>query len=169
MRRRFPALLLALGLVVAACGSDREGIDSYFGSLHDVTDAYVIRVGELPVASTSSSLEDIRAYFDGVGAALEDAIADLEAITPPVAAADAHPDFLTAMGQFSALADRVAVRASALETPDDLAAMARDPEVGVGIYNAVEEQVVRACLDLQAVADGGEVDVDLRCAALASD
>jgi hypothetical protein len=167
--RRVLVVTAVSAVVAAACGSEPSELEAYYESLRKVTTTYAVDIAELPVATTNGSLDDVRAYFLGVGDALERARSSLGEISPPAEVEDLHPDLTNSLLSFAILTDWVSDRAETLETREDLFALANDPVVGVAKYNAMEAEMVAACGELQAAADAGDVDVDLQCSALASE
>lgn len=165
MGRRIIAAAVFLILVVAACSDDPA--QSYFDSVADATSTYVDEIAALPVASTTSSIEEIQEHFTGVDESIKRAASALDELTVPESIGDAHPEFVSSVERFGRIAERAALRTDHIETDQDLLNFANDPLIGVRHYNTVEAEMIAACLELQAVADESDVTIDLMCAALA--
>src|SRR3954454_2311526 len=94
----------ALSLVVASgCGSDTKKSNDYVGAINKVqTDfaANVQKVGSAPAGS--DPLAAAQKTFTSLATAINKAIADLKAVSPPDKVKDLHSQLIAEMNQFAA-------------------------------------------------------------------
>jgi hypothetical protein len=160
-RRRLSIVIVALGLVVAACSGDPT--TGYFSDVRGVNQTYITEVADLVRVGPSSSADDLRDFFAERTDALAEAVDGLGQIAPPDEYVAAHNRFMDGLAQFADLSEAIAAESQNLQTNDDVRSLAVHPVFGMGPSRELEAAFVDACLVLQGMADETGATVDLAC------
>ncbi len=164
------ALAVAAFLVLGGgSGGEELTMDEYFSRVDTVfeaadkdttglEDAFDADVAE--AASFDEEIDLLLEFLTGTIGVFEAALADMEAISPPGEANDAHDEFVAAasdaMASTEQLVDKLEKAESQADADDILTEFERDAE-------STLSRADEACFDLQALADENAVDVDLDC------
>jgi hypothetical protein len=142
-------------------GADAE---SYFQRLEDLfsaaseeSDALIEKYPEY-----FGDRELSQAYFQEVSLLFGELVDDVKSLDPPPEAADAHRDLVTALEDLQAVFPQLVAQLTELESDaglDDFYNVFFSDEE----YVDATERYERACNDLQGIADGNAIDVDLAC------
>lgn len=170
------ALLLSLG-VFAGCGDDDEDGNGGGNGAELTLDEYFDEYLRLKT-DTEAKSDDAEAKLDEEPASAEEAadlfgeaIAEfvdiakdardgLNGLNPPSEVADLHSDFISVWEEGIDALEALESDIEGLDSPEDLLDLLPQIEEDFGSLDGNTEQV---CLDLQAVADENDIDVDLEC------
>lgn len=176
---------LVIGAAFVACGGD-EGKDAadatkqpateqgggeeldlaeylqQFEAIRSASKARFQTLREEAPSGVGQEVQATRDYQDSLNSATEDLLADLKPLRPPAEARDAHDELIAALTEWLALLEGVSDRLAEIESPDELEALNTEVE-GDQSLSALEDRVVTACLQVQAIADGNGIEVDLAC------
>jgi hypothetical protein len=165
MRRRSMILPTLLALVAIGCGGSGLSLQEYFSKLHQLQvpfeqnarDREAELQSSLQGATDQEALSLAKGDLEDIVAALDDLVADLEAIDPPKEAEEQHKEFVAATRAIrDAAADAIA-RFDEFASYDELVQFFTTDLAEVG------QRGNDACNALQAVADDHRIDVDLSC------
>ena len=162
-------LLLAFGAGAVACDDDSEALalEEYFQQLETLIDETNERSDELEEAfaqvdaASLSEAQQLQALADFLAEGvllIEDSLAEIGKLRPPEAVVAEHNENVEATTLFIAAMSGVSEGIETMGTMDELVPLFEDE----GVSQAAD-RVVDACLQLQAVADKNEIDVDLNC------
>ncbi len=163
---RTVAVIGAVVLIAGACGGAGNTDDEYFESVGEATRTLADRLNGLPGVGLASSLDDVRAFFDVVGDALDATLDQLSGVSVPEDAADAHGPFLASIDRFAALTAQITEAVAGLDSPDDFASLATDSNLGIETYGAAGRSILVTCWDLQHIATESEIAIDIGCSHL---
>ena len=162
------ALLLTVGALAVACGDSKAlTLEEYFQQLEALTDETNERSDELEEAfaqvdaASLSEAQQLQALADFLAEGvllIEDFLAEVGKLRPPEAVVAEHNENVEATTLFIAAMSGVPEGIETMGTMDELVPLFEDE----GVSQAAD-RVVDACLQLQAVADKNEIDVDLNC------
>ncbi len=163
------ALLPAFGAIAMACGDDSKALtlEQYFQQLETLIDETNERSDELQAAfaenaaaslSEEQQLQALADFYTEGLPFLEDFLDAVEKLRPPEAAVAEHNENVEATTFIVAALNGLPEEIGALDTVDELGQLFDDK----GVPQAAD-RVVDACLQLQLVADGNDIDVDLDC------
>ncbi len=168
------SVIAAAGIVLgasAACGGGGGGLtlEEYFTKLDTIfrdTNSQLDSINanfDSAYQQAGSDEEAVSVFLDYVSqsrAVTTDARAQLEGLEPPSEAKDAHEAFTAAVSDKAEVTDDLAGALQGAQTTDDINSVYQDfAEEG----QAANDASNAACLDLQAIADGNNIDVDLKC------
>lgn len=166
-------MVLAFGAIAAACGDGGDGggdeltLEEYFQRLEtigqDYDDAGSALNQEMEAKFDAAAPEDeqialFRDFLDEALPLVSDFVNDLDDLSPPAAAADAHNDAVEAGQDLVGMFENVIVVADEATLFADAAALLDAPG-----FTEASDSFTNACLALQEIADDNGIDVDLRC------
>ena len=161
-------LLLTFGAFTAGCsGEDSLTLEESFRQLEALTDKRNERSDELEEAfaqvdaASLSEAQQLQALADFLAEGvllIEDFLAEVGKLRPPEAVVAEHNENVEATTLFIAAMSGVPEGIETMGTMDELVPLFEDE----GVSQAAV-RVVDACIQLQAVADRNEIDVDLDC------
>ena len=172
MRRSIRMLALVTALVAAGCSNGNgstDGVssgDGYFVALESLAQETSAAFEELGTeigkalegaTSEDEALQALRPGLEEAATLSQSALEELEGLSPPDAAADAHAAFVQSTREGTDVLVRLVEDYGGLTLADVSATLQ-----GEGFVAAQEAQD-RACADLQAIADDEGADVDLAC------
>lgn len=172
--RRLTRLLVVLtaGSLLAGCSNGNGSTDGassgggYFVALESLAQETSAAFEELGTeigkalegaTSEDEALEALRPGLEQAATLSQSALEELEGLSPPDAAADAHAAFVQSTREGTDVLVRLVEDYDGLTLADVSATLQ-----GEG-FAAAEEAQDRACADLQAIADDQGADVDLEC------
>ena len=176
-------LVVALGSIGAACGSDDDGnggdtltLDAYFDRVDGIMDGASENADEIEseMDSRNDAATDIESILDALADGLEDfqrlaegVRDDLNDVSPPIEVEDQHREFTT---QYSVTASALSeLRADVDEiNPDADEEVIVDQVTDFGTslvaeFGTLGTQGELICVEMQAIADENEIDIDLEC------
>lgn len=172
------ATVLAVGSLLVGCSSGNGSTDAgdrptggasgedyfvAFETLAQETSAAFEELGKditealEGVTSEDEALEALRPGLEQAATLSQSALEELEGLSPPDVAADAHAAFVQSTREGTDLLVRL------VEDYDGLTLEEIMVTLQGGEFAAAEEAQDRACVDLQAIADDQGADVDLEC------
>ena len=164
-------LLLTVGaLAAAACDDDSEALalEEYFQQLETLIDETNERSDELEEAfaqvdaASLSETQQLQALADFLAEGvllIEDFLAEIGKLRLPEAVVAEHNENVEATTLFIAAMNSVLEGTGTREIADELGQLFE----GEGLLSQAAVRVVDACIQLQAVADRNDIDVDLNC------
>ena len=174
------ALVLSLGAVVGCGGDDEDGngdngpatqltLEEYFQEIEQIRadSEEEANAVEDRLDQESETLETADQAIDLFDEAITDFLViavgvgdDLDAIQPPSEVSSLHDDFVAAWNDGVDALESLQSDLDGVESEEDLLDLLPLIEEEFGSLGDTTEQI---CLDLQAVADEGNIDVDLGC------
>ena len=170
------ALLLAFGVVAAACGGDGEALtlEEYFQQLEQLNQDVDERVGAIYEATFAEideedfeslpleeQVEVVKDLANGLLPVFEDFIDAARGLNPPAEVGDLHNDLVTASDDFLEAHQDVTDQIDDVQSQAELEALKALAEGGAA--EAAEQRVDEACFALQDVAGENGIAVDLDC------
>ena len=164
----FAALLLTLGAIGAACGGDGAlSLEEYFREVEQLRGDVVRQSDRLQdgfdqavavADSEEATVQAFRDFFTGASAIFAEFVADIDALEPPDAVADAHREAVEAFEDSRVAISDFGARLNQVESEAEIDGLfetfATEPA-----FDRFEE----ACLALQEIADENTIAVDLDC------
>lgn len=161
-------MLLALGLIAAACGGGGGGeltLEEYFQRLDSSFEDADQRSGalqdEFPAAF--QEIEATQDALNGFGEILRDILSELDGLNPPTEVEAAHEELLAAGAAFAGLFQEFTDRVAELDTLSEFEELAGEFLAEDAEFAAADERFTDACLALQDIADQNNIAVDLAC------
>lgn len=166
----FVALLLALGTIAAACGGGASSLEEYFQEVEQLRGDVVRQSDRLQdgfdqavaVADSADSeeatVQAFRDFFAGAAAIFAEFVADIDALEPPDAVADAHREAVEAFEDSQVAISNFSVRLTQVESQAEL-----DGLLETFSTEPAFDRFEEACLALQEIADENAIAVDLDC------
>jgi hypothetical protein len=139
--------------MVASCGGSELTLTEYAEQIEGHTTALFLTLDDLTAEGTfaAPTVAEVQDVYSGVAAAFHRLLDGLREVEPPQDVAELHAESLEMAARLAAAGDAMALRAEAVESPDELGALFDSPEAGA--VEAASEEIITFCLQRQAEFD----------------
>ncbi len=165
------AALVALGVTAAACGGDELTLEEYFERFEaidaDVDAKFESLYEDFPdeddeeFFSNEENLPVLKEIFAGFPVLIREVIDQVEELSPPSEAEDAHDELLATGREWLELLEDGAERVEAVESISEAGQIEEELEPALG---EAQQRFDAACLDVVGVGLANGIHVDVTCA-----